>query len=75
MFYDVRAGKYLESSINSARTVVLKASRGYVVSRDVRIYAEERILNLDIFRFAVSRGRCGWIAACKICAGYLYALL
>lgn len=32
MFYDVRAGKYLESSINSARTVVLKASRGYVVS-------------------------------------------
>lgn len=31
MFYDVRAGKYLESSINSARTVVLKASRGYVV--------------------------------------------
>lgn len=33
MFYDVRAGKYLESSINSARTVVLKASRGYVVSR------------------------------------------
>lgn len=32
MFYDVRAGKYLESSINSARTVVLKASKGYVVS-------------------------------------------
>lgn len=32
MFYDVRAGKYMESSINSSRTVVLKASRGYVVS-------------------------------------------
>lgn len=32
MFYDVRAGKYLESSINSSRTVVLKASKGYVVS-------------------------------------------
>lgn len=31
MFYDHRAGKYLESSINSSRTVVLKASRGYVV--------------------------------------------
>lgn len=31
MFYDVRAGKYLESSINTSRTVVLKASRGYVV--------------------------------------------
>lgn len=33
MFYDIRAGKYLESSINSSRTVVLKASRGYVVSK------------------------------------------
>lgn len=32
MFYDLKAGKYLESSINSSRTVVLKASRGYVVS-------------------------------------------
>lgn len=32
MFYDLRANKYLESSINSTRTVVLKASRGYVVS-------------------------------------------
>lgn len=31
MFYDVRAQKYLESSINSNRTVVLKASKGYVV--------------------------------------------
>ncbi|XP_052865684.1 DDB1- and CUL4-associated factor 12 homolog [Anopheles cruzii] len=30
MFYDIRAGKYLESCINSSRTVVLKASRGYV---------------------------------------------
>ncbi|KAK0181363.1 hypothetical protein PV327_003655 [Microctonus hyperodae] len=30
MFYDVRAQKYLESSINSNRTVVLKASKGYV---------------------------------------------
>ncbi|XP_060526133.1 DDB1- and CUL4-associated factor 12 homolog isoform X2 [Cylas formicarius] len=30
MFYDLRAGKYLESSINSSRTVVLKASKGYV---------------------------------------------
>jgi len=32
MFYDVKAQKYLESSINSNRTVVLKASKGYVVS-------------------------------------------
>lgn len=35
MFYDVRAQKYLESSINSNRTVVLKASKGYVVSFNV----------------------------------------
>ncbi|XP_058805101.1 DDB1- and CUL4-associated factor 12 homolog isoform X2 [Phymastichus coffea] len=30
MFYDIRAQKYLESSINSNRTVMLKASKGYV---------------------------------------------
>ncbi|KAF0757560.1 DDB1- and CUL4-associated factor 12 [Aphis craccivora] len=30
MFYDMRAGKYLESSINSSRSVVLNTSRGYV---------------------------------------------
>ncbi|CAH1731248.1 unnamed protein product [Aphis gossypii] len=30
MFYDIRAGKYLESSINSTKSVVLNASRGYV---------------------------------------------
>lgn len=30
MFYDLRAGKYLESSINSSRAVILKTSRGYV---------------------------------------------
>jgi DDB1- and CUL4-associated factor 12 len=38
MFYDVRAGKYLESSINTSRTVVLKASKGYVVSFFGEIY-------------------------------------
>lgn len=32
MFYDLKAGKYLESSINSSRTVILKGSKGYVVS-------------------------------------------
>jgi hypothetical protein len=32
LFYDLRAGKYLESSINSSRTVHLKASKGWVVS-------------------------------------------
>ncbi|XP_058801033.1 DDB1- and CUL4-associated factor 12 homolog [Phymastichus coffea] len=30
MFYDLRAGKYLESSINSNRTVMLRTSRGFV---------------------------------------------
>ncbi|XP_055377790.1 DDB1- and CUL4-associated factor 12 homolog [Condylostylus longicornis] len=30
MFYDIRAGKYLESCVNASRTVVLKASRGIV---------------------------------------------
>ncbi|CAH2258712.1 jg5399 [Pararge aegeria aegeria] len=30
MFYDLRAGKYLESNIHSSKTVTLKASRGYV---------------------------------------------
>ncbi|XP_017771552.1 PREDICTED: DDB1- and CUL4-associated factor 12 [Nicrophorus vespilloides] len=30
LFYDLKAGKFIESSINSSRTVVLKASRGYV---------------------------------------------
>lgn len=35
MFYDLRAGKYLDSSINSSRTVVLKTSRGYVVSNEI----------------------------------------
>ncbi|XP_022919701.1 DDB1- and CUL4-associated factor 12 homolog [Onthophagus taurus] len=30
MFYDLKAGRYLESSINSSRTVVLKVSKGFV---------------------------------------------
>ncbi|XP_022126380.1 DDB1- and CUL4-associated factor 12 [Pieris rapae] len=30
MFYDLRAGKYLESNIHSTKTVALRASRGYV---------------------------------------------
>ncbi|XP_057658877.1 DDB1- and CUL4-associated factor 12 homolog [Diorhabda carinulata] len=34
MFYDLKAGKYLDSSINSSRTVVLKASKGYVFPDD-----------------------------------------
>ncbi|XP_076258429.1 DDB1 and CUL4 associated factor 12-like protein [Rhynchophorus ferrugineus] len=34
MFYDLRAGKYLESSINTSRTVVLKGSKGYVFPDD-----------------------------------------
>lgn len=45
MFYDVRAGKYLESSINASRTVVLKASKGYVVSMlNARLSGYGRVL-------------------------------
>lgn len=33
MFYDLKAGKYLDSSINSSRTVVLKTGKGYVVMK------------------------------------------
>lgn len=31
LFYDIRAGKYLESSVNASRTVALKCSKGIVV--------------------------------------------
>lgn len=34
MFYDLKANKYLESSINSSRAVMLKASKGYVFPDD-----------------------------------------
>ncbi|CAB3366768.1 Hypothetical predicted protein [Cloeon dipterum] len=30
MFYDLKAGKYMESSLNQTRTVALKASKGWV---------------------------------------------
>lgn len=49
MFFDVRAGKYLESSINTSRTVVLKASKGYVVSLNSIISG--RCLNDSSFSF------------------------
>lgn len=32
LFYDIRAGKYLESSVNASRTVALKCSKGIVVN-------------------------------------------
>jgi len=31
MFYDLKASKYMESSLNQTRTVALKASKGWVV--------------------------------------------
>uniref|UniRef100_A0A1A9WJC9 DDB1- and CUL4-associated factor 12 beta-propeller domain-containing protein n=1 Tax=Glossina brevipalpis TaxID=37001 RepID=A0A1A9WJC9_9MUSC len=34
LFYDIRAGKYLESSVNAARTVTLKCSKGIVYPED-----------------------------------------
>ncbi|XP_037041428.1 DDB1- and CUL4-associated factor 12 isoform X2 [Bradysia coprophila] len=43
MFYDVRAGKYLESSINASRTVVLKASKGYVYPDDQEVDGFQQI--------------------------------
>jgi hypothetical protein len=33
LFWDVRAGKHLESTMNTNRAVSLKASRGWVVSQ------------------------------------------
>lgn len=48
MFYDVRAQKYLESSINSNRTVVLKASKGYVVSLIVSFEASDSHIRVQI---------------------------
>lgn len=60
MFYDIRAGKYLESSINSSRTVVLKASKGYVVSGLEFINAEDKFYLSD---FPVSGRGDGWLPA------------
>lgn len=54
MFYDVRAGKYLESSINSARTVVLRASKGYVVSILGTIQLPMPSYRISIFSFVLS---------------------
>lgn len=54
MFYDIRAGKYLESSINSSRTVVLKASKGYVVSIVNRDFLFS-FVNLLLFGFSFLR--------------------
>lgn len=49
MFYDIRTGKYLESSINSSRAVVLKTSRGYVVS----IIVYNMFLSFFLFKFEI----------------------
>lgn len=38
MFYDLRIHRYLESGVNSARTVTLRTSRGYIVSIDSTIH-------------------------------------
>lgn len=44
-FYDVRAQKYLESSINSNRIVVLKASKGYVVCFKILFFLIKSVIN------------------------------
>ena len=38
LFWDVRAGKHLESTMNTNRAVSLKASRGWVVSTYEYLY-------------------------------------
>ncbi|OXA61881.1 hypothetical protein Fcan01_03088 [Folsomia candida] len=42
MFYDLRAGKYLESNVNSARSATLKSSTGWT-------YPDEEII-MDVYR-------------------------
>lgn len=42
MFYDLRAGKYLESNVNSARSATLKSSSGWT-------YPDEEII-MDVYR-------------------------
>lgn len=42
MFYDLRAGKYLESQVNSARSATLKSSTGWT-------YPDEEII-MDVYR-------------------------
>lgn len=54
MFYDLKAGKYLESSINSSRTVVLKASKGFVVSYLLMILD---FINVHIFLKSILSGK------------------
>lgn len=56
VFYDIRAGKYLESSNNSNRTVVLKTSKGYVVSNNnffTILFFIVFIISLNISLFTV----------------------
>lgn len=83
MFYDIRAGKYLESQTSASRTVVLKASRGYVVSISDRVTSEKfdprgmgtNGLFPPPFSGTIPRGRDGQLPANKVRSGYLHALL
>ena len=38
LFWDLRAGKFLESTVNTNRSVNLKASRGWVVSLNILLF-------------------------------------
>lgn len=76
MFYDVRAGKYLESSINASRTVVLKASKGYVVSRiNFSSFKNKNIYFSPSPPPKVPRRGNGRLPANQIRSGNLHALL
>lgn len=67
MFYDVRAGKYLESSINASRTVVLKASKGYVVRNTNESKA---CLDSHAFRFSFLKKRWTVFSRSSMCPPY-----
>lgn len=54
MFYDLKANKYLESSINSSRTVVLKASKGFVVSFALLILTKWEQAKYELLKFQIS---------------------
>ena len=50
LFWDLRAGKFLESTMNSNRAVALKASKGWVVSKLIETLRSKLFLKKTINR-------------------------
>ena len=48
LFWDLRAQKFLESTMNSNRAVSLKASKGWLVSRQVRPFTNRQLTKTPI---------------------------